>query len=165
MVKEEVSIFYRPILALGGPHVNRIVAERCQFASVEPADTDGMAAKTFCLFDCSKDVRGVAACGDGDQDVFLLEQVLDLPREDAFHTSVVHHGGQQCDIFRKRDGLDDRSVVDVAAMREVGCEVRGGRGAAAVADNIHRSTLFPFSDDQFRNIFDDLKIKVRQQVQ
>lgn len=128
---------------LGDLHVVRgdvepVVAHPAEPAAVVAGHADDLYPLLFRVLDRLDDVVGVAAAGDGEDEVALPELVLELVVEDVLEAHVVGDRHHRRDVVVEADEAEPLLDVRAGPLVEVADHV-GGRGrGAAVAEHVNR---------------------------
>ena len=104
-----------------------------QLAAAAAGEPDGDDAERAARVDGAQHVGGVAAGGDREGDVAAAAERLDLLGEHLVVAEVVGDAGQRRGVGRQRDRRQ-RRALELEAVDELGRQVLGVGGAAAVAE-------------------------------
>ncbi len=136
-----------------GRHDKRVINESGQFAprSACPSHRDE-SAFTGCG-DALQDIGRVSARADADGDVSFATMGSHLASEQLVISIVIRNTGNSRDIRCQGDGRERRSVALIASD-EFGGDVRGIRGAPAVAEEQNFVAIGEGVRDEFCDVHD-----------
>lgn len=89
------------------------------------------------------DIGGVAAGGNGQEDILGPELVFQGFGENAVERQVVTDGGQPGHIVGEADNTQPAAARGHRPLAEIAGHVRSGGGAASIADDVDRSAIAP----------------------
>src|SRR5437660_378315 len=95
----------------------------------------------------SQDIRRVAACTDQDHQVVRPYQGRELLGKNAFVAAIIGPRGKQRNIIIERDDAVSGQPLHACSLSQVAGKVRGGRGAATIAQD-KDSTATPVTIEQ-----------------